>query len=143
MSDNDSVAELGAALAELNTQTIGRELEILASVGSTNTILSRRAREGGAEGLVLLADEQEAGRGRQGRSWASPPGSSVLCSALLRPTWLQPERAFALTLVAALAGAEGVEQATGLTVGLKWPNDLQVGPRKLGGILVEAECRPA
>lgn len=125
--------------AELPTTIVGRELRFFASVGSTNDLLKEAARSGAIEGLVYVADEQVAGRGRRGRSWAAPSGTSLLSSVLLRPGWLPAADAFLLTMLAAVAAAEAIEQCSGLTVGLKWPNDLQIGPRKLGGILVETE----
>lgn len=115
--------------------------EHVARTGSTNEDLKRRARDGAPEGLVLSADEQTNGRGRRGRSWLAPPGSSLLLSILLRPTWLAPSDGFFLTILSAVAGAEAVEQTTGLAVGLKWPNDLELDELKIGGVLVETEVR--
>lgn len=115
--------------------------EHVARTGSTNEDLKRRARDGTPEGLVLSADEQTNGHGRRGRDWVAPPGSSLLLSILLRPTWLAPTDGFFLTILGAVAGAEAIEQATGLAVGLKWPNDLELGRLKIGGVLVETEVR--
>jgi BirA family biotin operon repressor/biotin-[acetyl-CoA-carboxylase] ligase len=129
--------------AELATAIVGREVRFFASVGSTNDLLKDAARAGAAEGLVFVADEQIAGRGRRGRSWTAPPGSSLLSSILLRPTWLPAADAFLITMLIAVAAAEAIERCTELRVGLKWPNDLQIGPRKLGGILVESELSDA
>ena len=123
---------------ELSTAIIGRELRFFPSVGSTNDLLKHEARGGAAEGLVFVADEQTAGRGRRGRSWVAPSGTSLLVSTLLRPTWLAPREAFLLTMLAAVAAAEALESA-GVPIDLKWPNDLQIRGRKLGGILVETE----
>jgi len=113
--------------------------------GSTNADVMELARQGEAEGLVLVADHQTAGRGRAGRSWTAPPRASLLCTILLRPpASVAPLVTFAL----AVAAAEAVEQVAGVRAGLKWPNDLVVeteGPdgevrtRKLAGILAEAE----
>ena len=87
------------------------------------------------EGAVAATDHQTGGRGRLGRRWDAPPGSSLLVSVLLRPP---PERhAPELSLVAALATAEAVEEATGLTAQIKWPNDVMVNRRKVAGILSE------
>ena len=85
----------------------------------------------------MVADHQTAGRGRLGRAWVAPPGASLLASVLLRPT-LAPERRHLLVAAAALAMAEAVEATTGVVAGLKWPNDLLVGERKLCGVLAEA-----
>jgi BirA family biotin operon repressor/biotin-[acetyl-CoA-carboxylase] ligase len=102
---------------------------------STNDLAAREGERGQPEGLVVVADAQSAGRGRVGRSWASPPGAGLYVSVLLRPT---RRDLGLLTIAAGVALAEGVQASTGLDVSLKWPNDLQVGPRKLGGILAEA-----
>lgn len=124
---------------ELATEQIGGQLRFFASVGSTNELLKAAARENASQGLVLVADEQTAGRGRRGRGWTAPPGSSLLVSVLLRPGWLAPSDAFLLTMLAATAAAEALEAESGVVVELKWPNDLEAGGRKLGGILVETE----
>jgi BirA family biotin operon repressor/biotin-[acetyl-CoA-carboxylase] ligase len=131
----------------LNSTIVGRAIEHYAQVGSTNDLIRQQARAGHAEGLVILADEQAAGRGRLGRAWAAPPGSSLLLSLLLRPTWLAPAEAFSLTMLASVALCEAVEQVTPLHAALKWPNDLLLavrtaaGPalRKAAGILSEIE----
>jgi len=117
----------------------------VASTGSTNSDVMELARHGEAEGVVLVADHQTAGRGRAGRTWTAPPGASLLCTVLLRPpSGVAPLVTFAL----AVAAAEAVEAVAGVRPGLKWPNDLVVestGPdgsvrtRKLAGILAEAE----
>jgi BirA family biotin operon repressor/biotin-[acetyl-CoA-carboxylase] ligase len=109
------------------------------TVGSTNDLARAQASAGMAEGLLVLAEEQTAGRGRYARRWEAPCGSSVLASLLLRPTFLPPERAFLLTALAALAIAEAVTRQTGLAVELKWPNDVLVAGRKVCGVLVELE----
>ncbi len=114
----------------------------VSETGSTNADALELARQGGAEGVVLVADHQRAGRGRRGRTWEAPAGSSLLCSVLLRP----PSRAVGGTTMAmAVAAASAVEQVAGFAPGLKWPNDLVVagpggvGDRKLAGILAEAD----
>ncbi len=110
------------------------------ATGSTNSDAMALARDGEAEGIVVVADHQSAGRGRQARSWVAPPGGSLLVSVLLRP----PARvAGTVTMAAAVAMAEAVEEVSGVVAGLKWPNDLVVatddGDRKLAGILAEAD----
>jgi len=94
-----------------------------------------------AEGLVIVADAQTAGRGRRGHAWFSPPGSGLYVSVVLAPATAAHDPAKAttlLTLAAGVALAEGIERASGLRIDLKWPNDLQVSRRKLGGILAES-----
>jgi len=114
----------------------------VAETGSTNRDLLEAAAGGAAEGLVLVADHQTAGRGRLDRSWIAPPGASLLASVLLRPS-LVPEDLFLLTLGCAVAAIDAVEEVTGVGLALKWPNDLvvAVGPladRKVAGVLAES-----
>lgn len=116
------------------------DLRWVTTTGSTNSDAMALAREGEAEGIVVVADHQSAGRGRQARTWLAPPGGSLLVSVLLRP----PSRAAgSVTMAAAVAMAEAVEEVAGVVAGLKWPNDLVVatadGDRKLAGILAEAD----
>ena len=111
-------------------------VETIDEASSTNDLLSARARKGEAEGLVIQAISQTKGRGRRGRSWFSPPGSGLYFSALFRPhgeTGISP----VMTLLLGVAVAEGLREATGLRIGLKWPNDLRVDGKKIGGILCE------
>jgi BirA family biotin operon repressor/biotin-[acetyl-CoA-carboxylase] ligase len=119
----------------------------VAETGSTNTDVMELARQGEAEGVVLVADHQTAGRGRAGRSWTAPPGASLLCTVLLRPP---ADVAPLVTFALAVAAAEAVEELIDVRPGLKWPNDLviedeaedgSVRTRKLAGILAEAEWR--
>ena len=107
---------------------------------STNALAMQLARQGATEGLVVLADHQTAGRGRLGRTWEAPPGSSLLVSILFRPgPALPPERAHLLTAAVGMAAATACEALTGVRPGLKWPNDLLIGGRKLAGILAESD----
>ena len=114
------------------------------TIGSTNDMAAERSAKALAErseGLVVVADQQTSGRGRRGHTWFSPAGSGLYVSVVLAPAAarIDPQRATKLlTLAAGVALAEGIEQATGLHVDLKWPNDLQVSRRKLGGILAES-----
>ncbi len=101
---------------------------------STNDLLRELAERGAPEGTVVVAREQSAGRGRRGRAWLSPPGGLWL-SLLLRPPDPADGR---IALAAAVGTAEGIRKVCGATVGLKWPNDLMLDGRKVGGILVEA-----
>ncbi len=87
------------------------------------------------EGTVAVTEHQTAGRGRLGRTWVEAPGTSVLCSILLRPR--QDRRPAELSLVAAVAVAEAVETATTLSAQIKWPNDVMLNRRKVAGILAE------
>lgn len=127
--------ELRAALAE-GAQVVGRELHCYDSVVSTNTVAAELAGAGSAEGTVVIADTQTGGRGRRGRAWRSPPGKNLYMSVLLRPD-LSPRDASVLTLATAVAACAALRRATPLPVSIKWPNDLMVKGKKLGGILTE------
>ncbi len=105
------------------------------AVDSTNRYLLECAASGAPEGVVAVADEQHAGRGRLGRSWIAPPGAALLVSVLLRPQ-LPIERTHLVTLAAALAALDALPDAG---AGVKWPNDVVVDDRKLAGILAEAD----
>lgn len=106
------------------------------SVGSTNDELRKLAEQGMAEGLVLVADEQTAGRGRRGAAWISPKGENLAFSILLKP--IAPKGLWhRLSLVTGLAVAEALENYIPLSE-IKWPNDVRVGGKKIAGILVEA-----
>ena len=108
--------------------------------GSTNADLQAMAADGAPEWTTVVAAEQVAGRGRLGRSWVSPAGSSLSVSVLLRPA-MEPDRAPVLSLLAALVAAEACEAACGVAARCKWPNDVVVGERKLAGVLLEAAVR--
>jgi BirA family biotin operon repressor/biotin-[acetyl-CoA-carboxylase] ligase len=115
-----------------------RAVEVLTSTGSTNADLLARAVAGAPEGVVLAAEEQTAGRGRMGRSWVSPPRAALTFSLLVRPDTVSPARRGWLPLLAGVSVASAVRAAAGVDARLKWPNDVLVGPAKLGGILAEA-----
>jgi BirA family transcriptional regulator, biotin operon repressor / biotin---[acetyl-CoA-carboxylase] ligase len=109
-----------------------------AEIDSTNQWVLDQARGGADTGLVAVADHQTAGRGRRGRAWTAPPGSSLLVSVLLRPA-LDAGRVHVVTMAAGLALLDAVEAVAGVRASLKWPNDLVVGDRKLAGLLAEAD----
>ena len=115
---------------------VAREVQVFQETSSTNEIVDRLARDGVAEGVVVFAEAQTAGRGRLGRRWFSPPGRGLWFSVLLRPP-LRPQAATQLTVISAVAVARGIERETGLHPGIKWPNDIVFGERKCGGILLE------
>jgi BirA family transcriptional regulator, biotin operon repressor / biotin---[acetyl-CoA-carboxylase] ligase len=118
-------------------------------VSSTNDLASRLAARGAEEGTVVVAGAQSAGRGRLGRTWFSPPGAGLYLSFILRPdpsparrpgeprTGTDPVPSL-VTLTAGVAVAEALRESTGVPAEIKWPNDLVLGIRKLGGILTEA-----
>lgn len=107
-------------------------------IDSTNQYAFDAARAGAEAGLVVVADHQQAGRGRRGRSWAAPAGSSLLVSVLLRPH-LAADEVQVVTMAAALALVDAVHAVADVDADIKWPNDLLVADRKLAGILAEAD----
>lgn len=120
----------------LRSRVIGRPLEVVAEIGSTNDHIMAAGRAGAAEGLAVLADRQTAGRGRRGRTWESPAGIGLYTSILLRPGQPLPQVPL-LTLAAGLAVAEAIGEVAGVAARLKWPNDVLVEGRKAAGILAE------
>ncbi len=113
-------------------------VEAYATIGSTNDRALELAARAEHAYAVVIADEQTQGRGRRGAGWHSPPGSGLWISVVL--PWARP--APYVTLLVGLAVAEAIEEAAaGVRVGLKWPNDLLVGPKKLGGVLCESAGR--
>jgi BirA family biotin operon repressor/biotin-[acetyl-CoA-carboxylase] ligase len=129
-----------AIKSRLTTNILGRRIELHPQVGSTNDLVKQAARLGEAEGLVVLAEEQVAGRGRLGRTWVAPPGCCVLCSVLLRPRF-SPQQAFYVTIAAAVAIHRALRVVGGgaLSSAIKWSNDVLLDGRKVAGILSESE----
>jgi BirA family transcriptional regulator, biotin operon repressor / biotin---[acetyl-CoA-carboxylase] ligase len=115
--------------------TIGRKIFIYDTVSSTNTVALELA-ENTLEGTVVLADSQGKGRGRLDRTWISPPGVNLYMSVILKPD-LEPKDITLITVMSAVACADALRKTTGLKVSIKWPNDLIIHDRKLGGILTE------
>ena len=129
--------------AALPHQDIGATVQYEPVVSSTMDLARAAGHDGAEHGLVILADEQTAGRGRFGRRWVAPAGTNLTFTVLLRPPLSILER---LSMIAALAVGDGVEAIAGIVPAFKWPNDVQVAGRKLAGILIEAEFdgeRPA
>ncbi|HEX5482467.1 MAG TPA: biotin--[acetyl-CoA-carboxylase] ligase [Terriglobia bacterium] len=122
--------------AELGDCEIGKKIIHYFLTGSTNTVALKLAAEGAPHGTVVIAEEQSAGRGRFGRSWHSEKSSGIYVSVILRPA-LAPACAPVLTLMAGLAARRAVENASGLAPDIRWPNDLLLNGRKMGGILTE------
>jgi len=105
-------------------------------INSTNTEAVRQARLGAAEGICIIATQQTAGRGRQGRSWISPKDAGLYLSILLRPT-IESRYLPLITLASAVA-VHDVVQGLGLAADIKWPNDVLINDKKVSGILSEA-----
>jgi BirA family transcriptional regulator, biotin operon repressor / biotin---[acetyl-CoA-carboxylase] ligase len=136
---DDFAAALAAARPRLGR--LGSRVIYFTTVGSTNDVAAMLAGHDDAEGAVVVADAQTAGRGRRGRDWFSPPGSGLYVSVVLMPGRARNAAAARatrlVTLAAGVALSEAVAAGTGLVTDLKWPNDLYIGRRKLAGILAE------
>ena len=127
--------------APSSTTWLGRRIELFDCLPSTNREAVQLAQAEVEHGTVVVADSQTAGRGRLSRTWFSPPGANLYCSIILR-TARPPERLTEwlswLPLISALAAAEAIEQVSSVHVSVKWPNDLLISERKVGGILCES-----
>jgi BirA family biotin operon repressor/biotin-[acetyl-CoA-carboxylase] ligase len=108
---------------------------------STNRVAMELAYAGEPEGTVVLAEEQTAGRGRAGRSWHSERASGIYVTLLLRPK-ISPVQAPLLTMMAGLSAHAAIQAQTGLQPDVKWPNDLMLNGKKVGGILTEMHAEP-
>ncbi len=122
--------------AGLKTHRFGRRIVSYEELDSTNDAAFRLGEEGVTEGACVFTEHQRKGRGRLGRHWTSPKGRNLLFSVLLRPK-LAPAEASKITLTAAVSVARTIESVTGKAPGIKWPNDVQIGGRKVCGILTE------
>ena len=124
---------------QIHTKWAGKTVHFAREIDSTNLWIKRLAKEGAPEGTLALAEFQSAGRGRLGRSWEVPEGTSVMMSILLRPKF-EPQYAPTLTLVMGMAVAKAVK-SLGFDVSIKWPNDVVVSHKKICGILTEMGVR--
>jgi BirA family biotin operon repressor/biotin-[acetyl-CoA-carboxylase] ligase len=119
---------------QMSGRLVGRDVLLYDVLGSTMDEARRLAEEGTREGTVVIAEEQTAGRGRFGRTWVSSPGQDLSFSVLLRPSAAQLPY---VNMAATLAVSGAVEQVTGITPAIKWPNDVRLNGRKVSGILIE------
>ena len=124
---------------QIHTKWAGKTVHFARETDTTNLWIKRLAKEGASEGTLALAEFQSAGRGRLGRSWEVPEGTSVMMSILLRPKF-EPQYAPTLTLVMGMAVAKAVKNL-GFDVSIKWPNDVVVSHKKICGILTEMGVR--
>ncbi len=121
----------------LGTRIIGsREIICLSQTDSTNVQAKNLAMQGAPEGTVVVAETQTVSRGRRGRNWFSPAGQNIYTSIILRPT-MAPSQAPQITLMTAVVAARALQDTTGLTAEIKWPNDILVADKKIAGILTE------
>jgi len=119
----------------------GHPIYLYRTIGSTNDEAKLLADSGAPEGLLVIAEEQTAGRGRLGRTWITPLGQALAISLVLRPGHLPVDQATQLTMLAGLAVCQAVEQVTGLQPQLKWPNDVLLSGKKVAGLLLETALR--
>lgn len=131
-----SVYNKAGIQSHLETQLLGRELIFLQSLDSTNNYLKTLASEGACEGTAVIADAQTHGRGRLGRSWSAVPGVGIWLSVLLKPQ-CHPSLVHSVTLMASVAVCKALEPYLAVKPGIKWPNDILLGGKKLCGILTE------
>ena len=147
ISEKESYEEIGTGSIynettiadQIHTKWAGKTVHFAREIDSTNLWIKRLAKEGASEGTLALAEFQSAGRGRLGRSWEVPEGTSVMMSILLRPKF-EPQYAPTLTLVMGMAVAKAVK-SLGFDVSIKWPNDVVVSHKKICGILTEMGVR--
>ncbi|MEJ2470693.1 MAG: biotin--[acetyl-CoA-carboxylase] ligase [Desulfuromonadales bacterium] len=125
-----------AIQADLDSFRIGHRVICCAETASTNLQANRLGEEGAADGTVVIADRQTAGKGRMGRQWISPPGVNLYASILVRPAVL-PQEAPKLTFLSAVAVCQTITEVTGLQATVKWPNDVLLNGRKVAGLLNE------
>ena len=125
----------------LTTKKYGQHIHYYESCLSTQFIAHEEEQNGAADGTVVIAEEQTAGRGRMARPWSSASGKGIWMSIIVRPE-LTPQQAPQLTLVAAVAVTRAIEELTGIEPSIKWPNDILVDGKKLTGILTELQADP-
>jgi len=123
----------------LNTSIMGRRILYREEVTSTQDEAGEVARRGAEEGVVVISERQTKGRGRKGRLWASPPREGVYFSTILRPN-LRPTQIIQIPLIAGVAVCKAIRRVTPLEPRIKWPNDITIGGKKVGGILAEMSC---
>ena len=119
-----------------DNEVVGRDIQVFEKTASTNDIVEKLARDGVSEGAVVFAEEQTQGRGRLGRTWASPSRRGLWFSVLLRPK-LRPSAATQRTVAAATALSRAIRQQSRVVPEIKWPNDILIGGKKVAGVLTE------
>ena len=124
----------------LHTDWVAKEVLYFDTIDSTNTKAQELAEKGYPSGTLVVADKQESGKGRRGRSWVSPSGTGIFMTLMIKPD-INPNNASMLTLVAALAVAKAITSVTGEEAMIKWPNDIVVNSKKVCGILTEMNAQ--
>ncbi|MFC1782597.1 biotin--[acetyl-CoA-carboxylase] ligase [Planctomycetota bacterium] len=132
------IQNISAELIEfgLDTKRVGKKVLVYEETDSTNDVAWQYAAEAGFDGLAVFAEHQRCGRGRLGRTWLAPKGSSILCSVLLQDEPAQSQEP--LTLLAGLAAARAIEHTCGVPARINWPNDVTINQRKVAGTIVES-----
>lgn len=124
----------------MHTEWVAKEVLYFDTIDSTNTKAQELAEKGYQSGTLVVADKQESGKGRRGRSWVSPSGTGIFMTLMIKPD-INPNNASRLTLVAALAVAKAITSVTGEEALIKWPNDIVVNGKKVCGILTEMNAQ--
>ena len=124
----------------MHTDWVAKEVLYCATIDSTNTQAQELAEKGYPSGTLVVADKQDSGKGRRGRSWVSPSGTGIFMTLMIKPD-INPNNASMLTLVAALAVAKAITSVTGEEAMIKWPNDIVVNSKKVCGILTEMNAQ--
>lgn len=124
----------------MHTDWVAKEVLYFDTIDSTNTKAQELAEKGYPSGTLIVADKQESGKGRRGRSWVSPSGTGIFMTLMIKPD-INPNNASMLTLVAALAVAKAITSVTGEEAMIKWPNDIVVNGKKVCGILTEMNAQ--
>lgn len=124
----------------MHTEWVAKEVLYFDTIDSTNTKAQELAEKGYQSGTLVVADKQESGKGRRGRSWVSPSGTGIFMTLMIKPN-INPNNASMLTLVAALAVAKAITSVTGEEALIKWPNDIMVNGKKVCGILTEMNAQ--
>lgn len=124
----------------MHTDWVAKEVLYFETIDSTNTKAQELAEKGYPSGTLVVADKQESGKGRRGRSWVSPSGTGIFMTLMIKPD-INPNNASMLTLVAALAVAKAITSVTGEEAMIKWPNDIVVNGKKVCGILTEMNAQ--
>lgn len=124
----------------MHTEWVAKEVLYFDTIDSTNTKAQELAEKGYPSGTLVVADKQESGKGRRGRSWVSPSGTGIFMTLMIKPD-INPNNASMLTLVAALAVAKAITSVTGEKALIKWPNDIVINGKKVCGILTEMNAQ--
>lgn len=124
---------------KLKTRILGREIISYKKLDSTNDVAYELAEKGMKEGAIVIAEEQQKGKGRHGRTWSSPPKGGIYMSCILRPK-MTPSEISQITLIAAVSVATAIRAVSGLAASIKWPNDILINNKKVCGMLTEMKA---